>query len=194
MSNAHELENLTRRFGPFARMRFEHGTASAGFAEWLKKLTKRHGEVVLVVPRGKGGVLLHTKRHYPRGVYRLPTGGVRPGEDPEAAARREAYEELGFKLRGPELVSVLENIFVVNGSELRYPSYVFETPELTKRPRPKDSTELISGFLDADRSGIEAAAEALANLPGPWREWGRFRSAPHRWLAEHGWQNMRAVK
>ena len=44
-------------------------------------------EVVMVVPRPGGKVLLHTKSFYPPGTYRLPTGRLRLGESPEAANR-----------------------------------------------------------------------------------------------------------
>ena len=42
-----------------------------------------------------------------RGAWQLPTGEINPGEDPEAAARREVEEELGVRLVG-ELSSLGE--------------------------------------------------------------------------------------
>ena len=36
-----------------------------------------------------------------RGAWQIPKGELGPGEDPEAAARREVEEELGVRLVGP---------------------------------------------------------------------------------------------
>ena len=36
-----------------------------------------------------------------RGAWQIPKGEIGPGEDPEAAARREVAEELGVGLEGP---------------------------------------------------------------------------------------------
>jgi 8-oxo-dGTP pyrophosphatase MutT (NUDIX family) len=145
---------------------------------------RRRGEIVMVVPRGEGKVLLHTKPHYPEGVYRLPTGGIHPGEDAVDAAKREGYEEIGFKPKDLELLGVLDNIFWVDREKLVYPSFVFQTKEYTRKPKPTDRNELISGFLDVDAAGLQTTAIHLASLPGGWRDWGRFRAAPHAWLAD----------
>lgn len=185
MSSEKEIEKLRRRFGEFERATFEYKQISVGFGEWIKRLSKRRGEVVLIVPRGDGQVLLHTKPHYPEGIYRLPTGGIRPDEDAEDAARREGYEEIGFKPKKVRLLGVLDNVFRVKDTEYIYPSFVFLTREFTGNPKPTDPDELISGFREADRMGIRATALQLASLPGAWHEWGRFRAMPHLWLAEH---------
>lgn len=184
MPTEKEINKLTRRFGDFERVTFEYNNLSPGFSLWVKKLTRRRGEIVLVVPRGDK-ILLHTKPHYPVNVFRLPTGGVRQGEDVRDAARREAFEELGFKPQDLRLLGILDNLFSVGKSQISYPSFVFKTPELVGEPTPTDPDELISGFRDVDRLGIRAVAAQLSNLPPEWREWGRFRAAPHAWLAEN---------
>ena len=52
-------------------------------------------EVLLIHP---GGPYWLRKDH---GAWQIPKGELRPGEDPEAAARREVEEELGVRLVGP---------------------------------------------------------------------------------------------
>jgi ADP-ribose pyrophosphatase YjhB (NUDIX family) len=138
---------------------------------------------VLVVPRGGGQVLLHTKPHYPEEVYRLPTGGIHPDEDAVDAAKREGYEEIGLKVKGLQLLGVLDNVFWLGDEKLVYPSFVFQTKEFTSKPKPQDRDELISGFRDVDVTELRATAFQLASLPGGWRDWGRFRAAAHAWLA-----------
>lgn len=184
MANERELVELERRFGAFERATFEYRYLSLGFAGWVKKLTRRRGEIVLVVPRRKGRVLLHTKPHYPDEVYRLPTGGIHPEEDAVDAARREGYEEIGFKTKEFKLLGVLDNMFWVNGERIEYPSFVFETPTLKGKPKPTDSDEAISGFRNADVDELRVTAALLEALPMQWREWGRFRAASHLWLAD----------
>ncbi len=184
MSSEHELAQLTRQFGAFERATFEFQNLAPDFVEWVEKLTRRRGEIVLVVPRGQQRVLLHTKPHYPDQVYRLLTGGVQPREDAADAAVREAYEEIGFRPETLQLLGVLENIFWVGDKKLVYPSFVFQTREWRGEPVTTDPDEAISGFRDADALELRGAGIHLASLPGGWRDWGRFRAAAHMWLTE----------
>lgn len=184
MANEKEIEKLKKRFGNFERATFEYKNVSLGFGEWVKRAMRRRGEIVLVVPRGEGRLLLHTKPHYPEGVYRLPTGGIHPNEDAAIAAQREGYEEIGFNAQELKLLGVLENVFWVNQEQYVYPSFVFQTQEFTRKPNPTDPDEIISGFRDVDVVELRAVAKQLASLPLSWHEWGRFRAAPHAWLAE----------
>lgn len=183
MADAKELDDLTRRFGEFEAAVFEHRPLSRGFVSWIQRLTRRRGEIILVVPRKNGRVLLHTKPHYPDDLYRLPTGGVHRGEDAADAARREAYEEIGFVPRELKLLGVLENVFWIAEQRVVYPSFVFQTSAYLAAPKPTDTQEIISGFREADAVELRAAALHLSSLPRDWREWGKFRAPPHEWLA-----------
>src|SRR3954464_1184387 len=57
----------------------------------------RYGEVCMVVRRPSGRVLLSIKTFYPRGAYRLPTGGIHEGEPVYDALLRETHEETGLE-------------------------------------------------------------------------------------------------
>ena len=184
MADENEIRKLTRQFGSFERKRVEYRNLSTGFTEWIKKLTRRRGEVVLVVPRSAKRILLHTKPHYPENVFRLPTGGIHHDEAAADAARRETYEEIGFEPRELKLLGVLDNVFWINGQEYVYPSFVFQTEGYFFAPAPTDPDELISGFRDVERDELQAVGKYLASLPAQWRDWGKFRTAPHIWLAE----------
>ena len=183
MANEKELEKLRKRFGDFDRATFEFRSLSPNFRAWVQKLTRRRGEIILVVPRGEGKVLLHTKPHYPDDVFRLPTGGIHPEEAALDAARREGFEEIGFKAKELQLLGVLENVFWLQQEKYVYPSFVFQTEKYTKKPKPTDPDEAISGFRDADVLELQTAALHLTSLPAGWNDWGRFRAAPHLWLA-----------
>src|ERR687885_894377 len=95
-----EIEALARRFGSPRRITREYRIETDEHRRWMDDLRKRRGEVVLLVPRPDGRLVLHTKSFYPTAVFRLPSGGIRRGEKIEAAARRELYEGMGFS---PEL-------------------------------------------------------------------------------------------
>ena len=64
----------------------------------------RSGVVVVV----DGRVALIRRMRHNRTYYVFPGGGVEPGETPEAAAVREAHEELGLHLRLNRLVATVE--------------------------------------------------------------------------------------
>jgi ADP-ribose diphosphatase len=58
----------------------------------------RHAKSVVLLPvPEKGHVILIRQYRYPvnRWLWELPAGSVDPGEQPEAAARRECHEEIG---------------------------------------------------------------------------------------------------
>ena len=50
----------------------------------------------MVVRRPTGRILLSIKTFYPRGAYRLPTGGIHHGEGVYDALVRETHEETGL--------------------------------------------------------------------------------------------------
>jgi ADP-ribose pyrophosphatase len=58
----------------------------------------RHPRSVVLLPVPEPGrIILVRQYRYPvhRWLWELPAGSVDPGEDPEAAARRECHEEIG---------------------------------------------------------------------------------------------------
>ena len=63
---------------------------------------------VSVVITNLGGDVLLLKHSYGPNVWSLPGGGLKRGEDPVEAARREVHEELGLKLTRIDPVAVIE--------------------------------------------------------------------------------------
>lgn len=74
------------------------------FPAFVRKFLADKGrEVVMVVRDRRGHVWLHRKGH-----WRLPTGNLRPGEDPTRGVAREVEEEFGASLPLVRPLGVLE--------------------------------------------------------------------------------------
>ena len=87
-----ELDELARRFG---RPITVDAPIDDSFKDPIWK-RDRFGEVCMVIQRRGGGLLLSIKTFYPRGAFRLPTGGIHHGEGVYDALVREAHEETGL--------------------------------------------------------------------------------------------------
>ena len=93
---------------------------------------------VSVIITNLGGDVLLLKHTYGPKVWGLPGGGLRPGEDPEAAARREGQEELGITLTRIEPIGTLEE--VLSGSP--HTAHLFAaTCNLNPRPDRREIAE-----------------------------------------------------
>lgn len=143
------------------------------------------GEVVLVVPRSGGKILLHTKSFYPPGTYRLPTGKLLPEEDPLDAFHREFVEELGVEgCVDRNLGVITHRLTSENEVPVEFTSHIYLAHEMTEEPVPQDDDEQITGFTEVSVNELENVARQLEALPAHWFDWGRFRAIAHRFVAE----------
>ena len=179
-----ELANLVQRYGePIQWLRGFEVSANT-LEEARKRLKKRRGEAVLVLPRPGERVLLHIKSFYPPTAYRLLSGGIRLGEKVEAAVAREVYEETGLDLNPVRLLGLVEYGFQNGGESAPYVSYIFLMELSSAEPHVIDLKERISEFREVPWSELTQVAESLEQLPEEWRDWGRYRAIPHRLVAE----------
>jgi 8-oxo-dGTP pyrophosphatase MutT (NUDIX family) len=179
-----EIQELAGRLGPPLRWTREYTATTERNREWARKVTRRRAEVILVLPRPGGLLLVHTKSTYPKGINRLPGGGVDRDEAVEIAARREAFEETGLQVVPARLLGVIENTFNLDGHKLSYPSYIIMMEPTTAMPSVQDLDEQISGFSEFPPQDLPALANQLNALPADWQPWGQFRAAPHALVAE----------
>ena len=145
---------------------------------------KRQGEVALVIRRPDGRLVLQTKSFYPPGAFRLPTGGVKAGEDLLEAVRREMREETGLEASIVGFLGVLCYHFRRRGVPMVRASYVFLLEAGPEELWPQDGEERISGFREAAPEELEGVAGQLERLAGEWAVWGRFRALVHRFVSE----------
>ncbi|MGB9723016.1 MAG: NUDIX domain-containing protein [Chloroflexia bacterium] len=155
-----------------------------GFYHWMReKAGRNRGEAVLVIRRPDGRLLLHTKPLYPPHTWRLPSGGIRPGETPEEAAFREAEEETGLPVQLERLLGVLTYRLRSQAGELSFASALFLFRTEAARPAARDEGERIGGYRWVRPEALPRLAVRLRRLPPPWRDWGRFRAPAHDFVA-----------
>jgi 8-oxo-dGTP pyrophosphatase MutT (NUDIX family) len=182
-----EVAQLQADYGPGRRCRLRSELTESSFDYgWRKLVVKRsrRGEVVLAIQRPDGKVLLHTKAFYPPGIYRLPTGGVHPGESVLAGAMREAREETGLGVTDARFLGMVEYEFHQAERRMPFVSYVLLAQADDSIPTPEDTSERISGFRYVPAIALRRVADALRHLPEPWADWGAFRALPHDMVAD----------
>lgn len=142
----------------------------------------RSGEAIYVLQGPDGRTWLHTKTIYPERVFRLPGGGVRKGEDPVAAAVREAYEETGLETTPRALLALGSYHLLQPGAPpLVMPNYIVLLEPLHAHATPQASPE--EGIVEwraLPWQALDDAAQALLALPAEWQSWGRYRAWPHQ--------------
>jgi ADP-ribose pyrophosphatase YjhB (NUDIX family) len=182
-----EIDRLAYRYGPPRRVR---ATIDDSFDDPIRK-DDRFGEVCMVIRRPNGNVLLAIKSFYPRGAYRLPTGGIHHGEQIGDALVREAHEETGLDL---EVRRFLAHIAYV-GRDPRTPlfhTFAFALDERGGMLGALDESEQIEAWRDVTPAELVKVADFLDDLRsdgtrgvgGSWRAWGKFRAVVHRVVHE----------
>jgi 8-oxo-dGTP diphosphatase len=179
-----ELTELAQRYGPLERRHYVLEMGEQLFTDWREKRGDCRGEVALFILRPSGNVILHTKEFYPKGVYRVPTGGIERGEDIVTAAHREAREETGLTVAIEHCLGVLGYEFHYQEETLPFVSYVFLLREKGGQLCPQDKGERIISLREVPLAELEAVARNLRALEADWRDWGHYRAIAHSFAAE----------
>ena len=158
----------------------------------------RRAEICYVMHRGdpQDGLLMHIKTFYPAGAYRLPTGGIEVGDSVLDTLGREIFEETGLTLGDQPGQVKLQRLLGVLGYDLQhrqlgaveFATYFF----LVQMPpdaelHPQDEHEQIAGWAWRTPDELPAVAALLDNVhtqSATWADWGRFRAAGHRFVAQ----------
>lgn len=159
----------------------------------------RFAEVCMAVRRPGGMLLLSIKSFYPRGAYRLPTGGIDQDELIHDAVLRETLEETGLRLDASRFLAALTYRDGPSGPPVFHTfAFLLDDPsgaEIT----PLDLHEQIESYIEVSVADLPAVADRLERIPadgafafttadGPgianWDAWGRFRAHVHRAVFE----------
>ncbi|HEY3097421.1 MAG TPA: NUDIX hydrolase, partial [Methylomirabilota bacterium] len=181
----HEIDALARRFG---RPLVIDSPIPDYFDDPIHK-PDRYGEVCMVIRRPNGAVLLSIKTFYPRGAYRLPTGGIARGEPILDALLRETHEETGLRT---EVRRFLAHIaYHGDGEPIGTPlfhTFAFLLDETSGTLGALDASEQIEDWREVAVADLPRVADFLDDLStqgtqdigGDWRAWGKFRAVVHR--------------
>jgi len=180
-----ELEDLARRFGEPRRV---DATIDDSFKDPIWK-RDRFGEVCMVIRRRGGGLLLSIKTFYPRGAFRLPTGGIHHGEGIHDALVREAHEETGLVTTVDRfLARIAYRPLSHPGAPPVFHTFAFLLDEVRGTLGALDVSERIESWREIEIADLPGVADTLEDLTtqgtedigGDWRAWGKFRAVVHR--------------
>jgi len=180
-----ELDELARRFGQPVTV---DAPIDDSFKDPIWK-RDRFGEVCMVIHRRGGGLLLSIKTFYPRGAFRLPTGGIHHGEGVYDALVREAHEETGLVTTVDRfLARIAYHPLSRPGAEPVFHTFAFLLNEVRGTLGALDESERIEAWKEVAVADLPAVADTLDDLKtqgaedigGDWRAWGKFRAVVHR--------------
>ncbi len=87
-------------------------------------------------------VIVNAKHHYPDGLFRAPSGGLKPGETFLEGALREAYEETGTKIEIQKYILQVNASFSCGRKSIPWRTHVFTAKYKSGRIRPVDIREI----------------------------------------------------
>jgi 8-oxo-dGTP pyrophosphatase MutT (NUDIX family) len=184
-----EIDTLAARFGPPLVI---DSPIPDRFSDPIRK-PDRYGEVCMVVRRPNGTLLLSIKTFYPRGAYRLPTGGIHRGEPIFDALVRETNEETGLQTEVRRFLARIAYHSVDAPAEAPlFHTFAFLLDETGGTLGAIDTTEQIEDWREIEVVELPRVASFLDDLRTPgthdiggdWRAWGKFRAVVHRAVAE----------
>jgi ADP-ribose pyrophosphatase YjhB (NUDIX family) len=136
----------------------------------------RTHDVTLFILDPAARLALIRKPHFTEGVWRPPGGGIKPGEDFEAGAVREAREETGLRVSLERYLVASEAIFRCAGRELAWQTHVLLARTEDVELAPDDPDEIAAarwGTLE------ELAGPLRTTLLATDRAFWRYRVALH---------------
>ena len=176
-----EIASLAGRWGTPLRVLAELDDVSF---DPVHDLT-RTGEVLMAVRRPNGRLLLSIKTFYPRTGWRLPTGGIHPGESIARALEREMHEETGLQHDVPRFLAAIQ--YRERGARrAAFHTFCFLLAETGGTLAVADESEQIEAFREIEPEELLTVAATLeaidpaGELGEHWAGWGRFRAVAHR--------------
>ena len=183
LMNPEEVETLARQFGEPRRLTCSIDVTHPTCDRWARKISAGpvacRGEVIMVIVRPNGSVLLHTKSFYPPGVYRLLSGRVLWSDAVELTLHREVREETSLDVTVERFLGLVEYQFRSKGQTVPFVSYIFELREIGGELCCRDEGEGITEFREVPVGELSQVAAQLEQLESQWQDWGNFRAVAH---------------
>jgi ADP-ribose pyrophosphatase YjhB (NUDIX family) len=103
--------------------------------------SQRQHDVTFAVERD-GLLAVIRKPLFPPGAWRIPSGGIAPGETFEEGARREALEETGLEIELTGYPLVARSVFTYEGEQLPWVTHVVTAAAADGELAPRDREEI----------------------------------------------------
>lgn len=165
--------------GPGAQLRFAPHPLRKGWEPHLEPEGSRQAAALILIYPGPDGpaVPLTVRRddlpHHP-GQISLPGGRIDPGERPEDAATREAFEEIGVRPDDMRLVGPLSPLWVVVSNHVVRPYVAVADRRPAFQLAPREVAELVEApvqaIQDAGRLGWTRRAREGVVVSYPYFE------------------------
>ena len=173
-----QFEKLNTAYGGTAvikdvTLNFTNKKFFSDFQQRLK--SDRHGEVAFAVQRKNGKFIVIRTSFYPKGVYRIPTGGIIFGEDVTDALYREISEELGLSVNLKSFPGMVRYHITMGDESLTFYTFVFLLEETGGRILEDATEDEICEYIEADKDKLTEIAKNLSNNKSNWRDWCSFR-------------------
>ncbi|HEY7545465.1 MAG TPA: NUDIX hydrolase [Blastocatellia bacterium] len=138
---------MERRYGVPDEVRREYEMTGREFD--MVSRSRKHGrshDVTLFIIDNDSIVVIK-KPMYPPGAYRAPSGGIAPGEDFEAGALREAYEETGLHVAIEKYILRAFVRFTHQIDAIDWTTHVFSARPCGGALQPIDTHEIVEARL-----------------------------------------------
>ena len=141
------IKDIERKYGTPRELSMSFPMSPAEF-DMLKNSRRdgRNSDVTMFIFK-EDKVVVIAKPWYPEGLYRAPSGGIKPCEDIEITAKREAYEETGAKIKLGKYVLRTYVTFTCNQEKIEWTSHVFTARYVSGKLQPIDTKEIRSVTL-----------------------------------------------
>ncbi len=147
------------------------------FQNFKKNLnTDRRGEVVFLVERKNGKKIVIRTGKYPRGVYRIPSGGIGFEEKAIEALCREMKEELGINFSIQSFLGLIEYKISYKEDALKFYSYLFLLKEVSGNLLEDATEDEIKEYLEVDDEKLFQIGRRMKEVRGGWCDWCQFRA------------------
>jgi ADP-ribose pyrophosphatase YjhB (NUDIX family) len=136
------LEAAARRWGEPRRhaLTFEITPRERGVIHGTSQPDRVH-DITLFIERDAHFAVI-AKPFFPPGVWRAPSGGLVPGEDLEAGAKREALEETGLEIELARYLLRIDARFTLGLEVEPWHTHVFLARAAAGELAPRDTREI----------------------------------------------------
>ena len=136
------LKKIEQRFGTPRELSMSYPMNPTEFQGLKDSMNDgRNSDVTLFIFK-EGKVIVIAKPWYPKGLYRAPSGGLKPDEDLELCAKREAYEETGTEIELEKYILRIHVTFTCHEVKVNWTSQLFTAKYLAGDLRPIDTREI----------------------------------------------------